>query len=139
MGLWQYAKTYAAAGDVVNREGLVVPTYFLHGHSIELSLKAFLRGAGFTLQQLQQIGHDLNKALESAEAHGLRRFVEFSDADAVVINLLTQGYKDKELEYMVTGVKNLPRLDLLSSLSNRLVGSLESYCYDRIDVFPEAI
>jgi hypothetical protein len=52
LGLWKRAKEFAEAAGVVAdaaRNQLSVPAYYLWGHSIELSLKAFLFDSGVPL------------------------------------------------------------------------------------------
>lgn len=67
------ARMYAAAADAVNERlpnALHVLTNLLCT-SIELSLKAHLRQAGYSEKQLRGIGHDLRVLLEHACKHGL--------------------------------------------------------------------
>lgn len=57
LGLWKRAKEFAEAAGVVAdaaRNQLSVPAYYLWGHSIELSLKAFLFDSGVPLQELKR-------------------------------------------------------------------------------------
>jgi len=64
---------YAAAADAVNERhpnSLHVLSHLL-GMSIELALKAYLRQAGFTVERLRKLGHDLAGLLGAAENMGL--------------------------------------------------------------------
>jgi len=57
MGLWTYAKSYLDAANTVassaDRGLIPTPAYYLVCHSIELILKAFLRGSGAELEELR--------------------------------------------------------------------------------------
>jgi hypothetical protein len=55
------------------------PPYFLACRSLELSLKAFLRGSGYSASQLLKIRHDLDKWVERALAAGLDGYVSLSE------------------------------------------------------------
>ena len=72
--------------------------YLLVGHSIELSLKAFLMGRGTTAEELRsKYGHDLDRLLGEAERRGLDDVLEvkLSAADIRAICLLNVEYKSK--------------------------------------------
>jgi len=67
------ARMYAAAADAVNDR---FPNSFhvlsqLLGMSLELALKAYLRNAGYTKQQLKALGHDLGRLFDEAKQQGL--------------------------------------------------------------------
>jgi hypothetical protein len=50
----------------------VLPMYFLLGHAIELTLKAYLLASGVSAATLRnRVGHDLEQAFQSAKNHGL--------------------------------------------------------------------
>ena len=65
-GLWRYAKEFFEAAKKIQepsnsiQQKISIPAYYLLGHSIELSLKAFLKAQGFTIEKLKnKYGHDL--------------------------------------------------------------------------------
>jgi hypothetical protein len=55
----------------------VSPMYFLLGHAIELTLKAYLLASGVSAATLRnKVGHDLKRALQHAKNHGsVRRMI----------------------------------------------------------------
>jgi hypothetical protein len=76
LGLWTRAKEFADAARVVADaagDRFSVPAYYLWGHSIELSLKAFLFGCGVPLRTLKDLGHDLKALVEEARRHDIER------------------------------------------------------------------
>jgi hypothetical protein len=121
-GLVTHAREYLSAAKIVaasagfddahgglKRRGLHHPYYFLAGHSIELSLKAMLLADGLTHARLKKIGHDLEKAWRCARnisANASRR--ELFDAYEDDLKLLNIHYREKDLEYRMTGYFSLP-------------------------------
>src|SRR3990170_611670 len=62
VGFWIYARDFRRAADVLPNKSAFSPVaYYLHCHSIELSLKAFLLRRGISLRVLRNrpLGHDL--------------------------------------------------------------------------------
>lgn len=92
MGLWTYSHDFMiAANELVklNNAHTDGPAYYLISHAIELSLKAFLRGSGLSLDELKSwknIGHDLCKCLSKAETLNLNNFIEISDVEKRAIS-----------------------------------------------------
>jgi len=113
LGLFRYADEYRATAEIVQSQKagkLIIPTYYLYSHAIELALKAFLRSQGQTVEQLKSLRHDLEVALSAAEAAGLATFVTLSDDDRTALELINPYYRDKELEYIKVGTKYYPTL-----------------------------
>jgi hypothetical protein len=66
---------------------------YLVGHSIELSLKAFLLFHGVSLRELRiKYGHDLRKCFEKAEELGLRNHVLIDDMELEAFHVLDDLY-----------------------------------------------
>lgn len=133
IGLWRYAREFAEAAQIVtasNPNSIPTPAFYLAGHSIELSLKAFLRGAGVTVSELRQrdLGHDLRALVMRTLDLGLDKEILLSQVDHAVIRILNIEYTAKRFEYIETGTKHLPEWSLLESLAFRLVYGLEAYC-----------
>jgi hypothetical protein len=141
-GLWRYARDFADAGDAayeVARYQPFVPAYYLMGHSIELSLKAFLLGAGVPLDELKRdFGHDLSALLDRAHHLGLAQEVQLSDIDGGVIRLLGFEYRTKRFEYIRTGLLSLPEWQKLQPLTHRLVSSLRVFCKRATGIRPKS-
>ncbi len=142
-GLWRYAEQYLSAaleiqqsaGSIAERiaQNISIPAYFLVGHSVELSLKAFLRAKGMSVNELASkgYGHNLESLLRESKRRKLGVAVRLKKADVDAILLLNQSYKPKELEYIVTGYRQLPAYDVLAACATKLVTGLKSYCYDK--------
>ena len=101
---------------------VVIPALYLLGHSIELSLKAFLLHRGLSLENLRlQVGHDLEEALRRAETHDLSLHVRLTSEQREALSHLNQLYRGKELEYIKTGPKVFPGLILINVVAECLV------------------
>ena len=99
-----------------------MPSLYLIGHSIELALKAYLLNHGGTLHELRsktKYGHDLHAAQRKAKELGLS--LDCVPAEENAIELLNTLYSTKQLEYIVTGTKYIPRFDLVESFANKLI------------------
>jgi len=125
-GLWKRAKQFKDAGDAVadSKEGqLWIPTYFLWGHSIELSLKAFLFDCGVPLQKLRskEFGHDLQALVAEAKKQGIERKVHLSVKEIGEISLLSDEYKAKRFEYHETENYYIPFIHRTKRLAAKLV------------------
>jgi hypothetical protein len=120
LGIIRYSIEYFAAA-VATQEKLelgapggvaVAPVYTLAGHSIELALKAFVRQHGADLKDLKNLGHDLDAAMDAAEATGLQHA-----ADRTQLSLLNQEYSQHRFRYIRTGYVQLLDVDSLFSLT----------------------
>jgi len=102
-----------------------VPVLYLIGHSMELSLKAFLLHKGITLRDLRtKFGHDLGKCFKKAKELGLLNTVEFDEHELGAFSVLNEIYSTKQLEYIVTGVKMFPIFGHIQSMSQKLVDAI---------------
>lgn len=82
---------------------------FLFCHGVELSLKSFLRNKGVSVNNLiGKYGHDLNKLVDECKHQGIDDYHIFTDEDWAKISALNQLYKNKEFEYIVSGIKPFP-------------------------------
>jgi hypothetical protein len=140
MGLWTHANEFYQASCILlqpNNEGLLDPSYYLVSHSIELALKAFLRGSGVSLDDLKnprKFGHDLNKGLNKSIRLGLKSFLPITEKDIFAISTINDYYKAKELEYIVTGFKRYPKMELLTSFNGRLLDAINQFCFDKMNI-----
>ena len=134
IGLLRYAKEFhdAALGadDTLGMKrgyeiNAPVPVLYLIGHSMELSLKAFLLHKGVTLRELRtQFGHDLGKCFKKAKELGLLGAVAFDEHELGAFSVLNELYSTKQLEYIVTGVKTFPIFGHIQSMSQKLVDTI---------------
>ncbi len=132
MGLWTYAQDFLQAATVLVRPNQIsTPAYYLVCHSIELALKAFLRGNSVSLAKLKKIGHDLEEALRQCNSLGLSSYCSLSKKQILSIQLMNQYYEAKELEYIVTGFKQYPEIGLLITASQTLLQGVRPFCFER--------
>jgi hypothetical protein len=140
-GLWRFAEDYLNAALLVKRPAesfrdnleISIPAYFLAGHSIELSLKAFLRARGVSVGDLRSkaYGHNLEAILRESRRRKLGLVVSLTKTDIDSVFLLNQVYKPKELEYIVTGYRQFPAYGALVVCAKKLVQGLKDYCYKK--------
>jgi hypothetical protein len=129
IGLARYAYEYIEAARLVDDHigaqpgyELIapVPAYYMAGHGIELSLKAYLRHHGATLRDLKNYGHDLHQSYRKAKELGLLQIVRPSVPEEGALELLNGIYKEKEFEYIRTGMKHFPTFALVEQLAMNL-------------------
>lgn len=129
IGLARYAKEYLEAAIVVDEELGVkrsashispIPAYFLLTHAIELTLKAYLRGAGLAVRQLQGVGHDLDALLAKANELGLGDCHTFTADDNEAFSLLVAANGQHRFRYIQTGATQLPFWSVAAPLAIRL-------------------
>ena len=131
VGLARYAKEYLEAAIVVDREMgkgkpflLVspVPAYFLLTHGIELTLKAYLRHAGLTVEQLgaRDLGHGLKALYAKARELGLDDLYQMTAEDTEALELLVAVNEFHQLRYIQTGVATFPLWGVAEPLAVRL-------------------
>jgi len=134
LGLVRYADEFREAAIAVDdslgkKPGFEIvapiPVLYLVGHSIELSLKAFLLYKGVTLNDLKiNFGHDLGKCYMKAQELGLLNFVKFENEENEAFDVLNDLYSTKQLEYIVTGSKQFPVFGLIQTFSKKLLDTL---------------
>ncbi len=133
-GLWRYAREYLEAAELIRPKDythkLSAPTCYLLGHSIELLLKAFLLAKGRSLDDLVDIGHDLQRALEEADSANLVAFAP-SENDyrglQELVDIIQDEYKFHGFRYFKRGLKRRPDLRTgIPAVSSILDGVSES-------------
>ena len=110
---------YAAAADVVNDR---FPNSFhvlsqLLGTSLELALKAYLRKAGYTKQQLKDLGHDLGCLFDEAKQQGL----DHTGSRNFVLRVTGALYKPRLFVYPEECVMNSIGLWRLRQMAQELI------------------
>lgn len=91
------ARMYAAAADAVDEQypnALHVLSHLL-GMSIELALKAYLRNAGCSVQDLRRLSHDLGSLYGRAKECGL----DHTGSRNFVLRVLGAGYRARVFAY----------------------------------------
>jgi hypothetical protein len=123
MGLLTDSNEMTEAAKIILREDdrLILPIYYLLGHSIELALKSMLLASGVPLTELKNdIGHDLSKAAIRVVALQHKSISNIVQEQLDVISLLNFYYKAKEFEYRITGSKSYPATEVLVSFLDAL-------------------
>lgn len=131
MGLWTDANQMLRAAKhlmTAKEFELSSPLYFLLGHSLELSFKAYLRAQGVSLDALKDFGHNLESAKSSAAKSGIEAIVQLTGEEAAAIALLNEYYVRKQFEYRVTGSKVYPPAPLLVGIIERVLGATRNIC-----------
>jgi len=134
IGLARYAHEFLEAALAVddkmgqNKMIAPVPALYLIGHSIELSLKAYLLKQGVPLRQLRswKFGHDLHALLRKAKELKLERLVKLDTPEEGAFELLHALYSTKQLEYIVTGAKHFPVFGLVEIVAARLFNAIST-------------
>lgn len=132
-GFLHHAREFLAAAELVltQTEEVSLPSYFLLGRSIELSLKAFLLACGMTRSQLmsRKFGHDLEALMAEAIKRGLENEVSIGDVEKGVLQLLNYDYLKKRFEYRITGgTYHLPFIDVTEQITRKLANGLDKFC-----------
>jgi hypothetical protein len=112
------------------RQPVSLTAYYLIGHSVELSLKAFLLGRGVPVKKLRNkpYGHNLTVLLREARRRKLGNLAKLSTRDIAVLEVLNECYGAKELEYAISGVRRLPHYSLTVAVAKHLLDSIAPYC-----------
>ena len=131
-GLWRFSSDYCDAAFETQRSkgnAFFDPTYYLHGHSIELALKGFLRGRGTSAKVLKdKYGHNLKLLLTECSRRKLGSVVSLPHDEKKVICLLGETYSRKRFEYILTGTIRVPPLIGLRFVNRKLVSGLRDFC-----------
>ena len=98
------------------------PAYYLLSHSVELTLKSYLRHRGVTAKQLssREYGHDLNTIYDRSEELGLKRLFKPNEDDCRALSMLVAMNKRHELRYIKTGHKEFPSWAIAEPFAVRL-------------------
>jgi HEPN domain-containing protein len=133
LGLWNHAREFAEAASVVAEaagDKTPLPAYYLWGHSIELSLKAFLFGCGVPLRKLKskELGHDLKALAREALSHNLKTVVHLDSQEIAEIDLLNYDYVAKHFEYHETKTYHLPFKHRTKRIAEKLVRLTKRHC-----------
>ena len=132
-GLWTHGDEFFRTVEYIpeGKRRLFSPCYYLLSHSIELTLKAFLRAKDYTVPELIDIGHDLWGLLRRAEVRGIRGIVALEERHLDAIEIANAIYKEKEWEYRKRGFKQYPIIDDLYSCARVLLDGTRGECTGR--------
>lgn len=121
LGLFNYARSYwrsseqprGSRPDVSHPDA---PILFLFYHAIELYLKAYVRSAGYDLQQLKGISHNISKAWRASQNEGL----QLTNDDLELLSLIDSQDNVIRSRYITTGAHSRPEEDVLSDFCEYL-------------------
>lgn len=131
VGLWCLGFDFFRSAEyILEREGkhFFDPWLYLVSHSIELSLKAFLRSKRCSVQSLKSVGHDLVELLRLAEDRGIRDTVALEQRHVDAIAVINPFYMEKGFEYRKRGSGSLPPMEDLHSCSKVLLRGTRDVC-----------
>jgi|GEM_PF-1080674 len=133
-----YSRDFLIAAEMVHNKSneipLPLPTYFLYGRSIELSLKAYLLTCGYTIDVLRkkEFGHNLKALFNEAINKNISEIIEIDNFEEGALEVLNFSYKDKQYEYHPdrpnsgTGCYyHLPHIEVVEQLARKLVAGLD--------------
>jgi len=135
LGMIRYAHEFMEAALAVdekigNQAGFEIvapiPVLYLAGHSIELSLKAYLLSHGVSLRELRRYGHNLHASFRKAKELGLLSHVQFTVSEEGAFEILDGLYSTKQLEYIITGAKQFPMFGLVELFSAKLFNAVST-------------
>ena len=121
IGLFNFARSYwrsseqlrASKPDVTHPDA---PILFLFYHAVEIYLKAYVRSAGYNLQQLKDISHKITKAGSAARKEGLKLTTD----DTELLALINSYDNVIRSRYITTGAHSRPEEDALSAFCEYL-------------------
>jgi hypothetical protein len=137
MGLWTDAnQMLRAAKHLMNVKemSLSPPLYFLLGHALELTFKAYIRAKGASLSSIKAIGHDLVVAKEWAVTASIEQHASLTEEEHKSISLLNEYYRKKEFEYRVSGAKKYPEPALVAALIEKLLKGTKNECFESVKI-----
>jgi len=133
IGMWRWGKEFIESALKLqpppNSEleelklNFSIPPYYLLAHGIELQLKAYLLSKGYTVKQLRsfnEYGHNLEKLLKESKINNINELVNLSEQEESTIHLLNETYKEKELEYFISGYSSYPKYSILCNVANKI-------------------
>lgn len=122
--------------SALNKKGGDLLDYYLLGRSIELFLKAFLRGNGMNLDRLRKkISHNLEKAFRKSQTFGLSELVSIEEKEIAALKILNHQYSKKRLEYSMVGMYTLPEFPLIFGVAEKLKNNLKSFSAEKTKEF----
>jgi hypothetical protein len=134
----QQALFYNRAAEVCLGKAIDrMPICYLCGMAIELALKGYLRGCGWSIQNKAiknikyGIGHDIKKALELAKENGLDNHINLSVQQTLVFENLADYYQNRDFEYPQKFYMEIYEADDVVELSSAIVNGLEPFCHEK--------
>lgn len=129
-GLARYACEFHEAAETLfdttldsGKTMATTPVLYLIGHSLELIFKSYLLHSGVQLEELRswEVGHNLDVCYDKSRAMGLCDAINFTCDELSAFCLLNALYSDKQLEYIVTGIKMFPVYGYIASMNEKMI------------------
>jgi hypothetical protein len=122
-GLLRYSQEYYRAYELIQKQHPRLTEYFavkyyLLCHSLELTMKAWLRKRGAKYFELKRLGHNLENIMQVLYK---KHHLLFDAKSQAMISLVNQQYSQKEFEYSLRGVKNVPEITELAYVVRLLI------------------
>jgi hypothetical protein len=129
-GLWTDGEGMLDAAEVLVKQQaksgswqmrLFMPTYFLLGHGIEVTLKAVLLENGSSLEELKEdIKHNLERAAHRVVNLNIDPLSGLVESKTALVQRLNRYYSAKVFEYRKAGHMRLPSTEELLLFFNGL-------------------
>lgn len=103
------------------------PMYYLYAHALELAIKSYIDFVFQSEDKLKKIGHDIERAWNTAIENDIENFFLVNEEFKAVINILNPIYKTKSLEYHKSGLWQQPDPTFISEEIGILVDTLREY------------
>ena len=130
--LLQCAGDYAAAAALIESQGAsasMLPAYCLYNQAVALTLKAFLRLQGYTIDQLTDIGTDPSRLLGEAHRYGILEVVPLAAEElAAIPRLSPYSRPGGDLAPLRSGAGRFPPLSVLRTGVESLLTRLLPLC-----------
>jgi hypothetical protein len=136
---WSYSEEFLIAASKVKKPdkkkrnkddfALLMPAYYLVGHSIELSLKSYLSAKGYSVNKLRYkpYGHNLVSLVKESRKRKLGREAKLNKYQIQAIELFNTVYQKKDLEYLTYGNYRLPEYWYIYEIAELLLKGLARY------------
>ena len=110
--------------------------YHLFALSIELCLKAFLRGRGHSVEELKKdFRHNLEALIKEARRRRLGMEVELTRREVRTIVALNRMYSRRNFEEAIAHAYELPPLDAVQEIARKLVEQLKDFTYRTTNIW----
>ena len=134
-GILNRSKSFLECADIIKDNIELGPThtiypfpmYYLYAHALELAIKSYIDFVFQSEDKLKKIGHDIERAWNTAIENDIKIVFLVNEKFEAVINNLNPIYKTKSLEYHMSGLYQLPNPTIASKEINALVSSLKSH------------
>ena len=105
------------------------PYWFCVFQSIELSFKAYLRGKGFSKEDLKsaKLGHRLRALYELAKSHDLKDVVALTCDEEIIVCDAGEMYSKKVFQYTEAAWKSLPYAYQAYAVAEKLLTAIRPF------------